>query len=47
MDKLWAYLQDEWDVGIELTTAIPKDINDFIKAKATIYKGECFYEKAL
>ena len=47
MDPPWAHLQDKWDAGIELTTAISKDINDFIKAKATIYKGECFYEKAL
>jgi hypothetical protein len=47
MDSLWKPLREKWDCGIDLDNATEREINNYIEAKAIIYKGEKLYNTAL
>jgi hypothetical protein len=47
MDPLWKALREKWDYGIDLNTAIDKEISEYVEAKAIIYKGEKLCDIAL
>jgi hypothetical protein len=40
MDTPWKLLRKRWDYRIDTSTATEEDLDDYMEAKAIIYKGE-------